>query len=130
MTANRRLLARLQKIYGRKCLCCQETSSDVIDHVIPMSRGGVDCFCNLQPLCGYCNSVKGGRAIDFRPTSLRVHDNDTDLEILLFQVAKITGKTPNYLIREVLIKELNKLTPSHANKEKTDAEILASTHST
>jgi len=34
---------------------------------VPLIKGGSDSIDNLQPLCGYCNSSKGTRVIDYRP---------------------------------------------------------------
>lgn len=60
--------------YGRKCLRCEVKESDVPltkDHVVPLSEGGTNYASNLQPLCRQCNSWKGAREIDFRPSSKR-----------------------------------------------------------
>ena len=31
------------------------------DHVIPRSKNGPDCLCNLRPMCQPCNQEKGDR---------------------------------------------------------------------
>lgn len=42
-----------------------------IDHIIPESRGGNDHIENLQPLCGYSNSVKDDRPQEYLVARLR-----------------------------------------------------------
>lgn len=51
--------ATLEK-YGYKCTSCGEDNIDwlVLDHIIPLSRGGPNTIDNIQPLCIYCNSKK------------------------------------------------------------------------
>lgn len=72
----------LKAFYGKKCLCCGKTERQlkilgrrlVLDHVIPLAKGGGNDVSNLQPLChalpgfsGGCNSRKGHRhTIDYR----------------------------------------------------------------
>lgn len=56
-------------VYGNACLSCGG-SEVTIDHVTPISRGGLNEIENVQPLCGPCNSSKGVKEIDFRPAPL------------------------------------------------------------
>ena len=58
----------LRELYGNQCLRCGSTDQLTKDHIIPLSEGGSDSASNLQPLCLPCNSWKGARIIDFRPT--------------------------------------------------------------
>jgi 5-methylcytosine-specific restriction endonuclease McrA len=51
--------------YGWRCLACGRPDIE-IDHVIPLSRGGMNTIDNLQPLYRTCNARKGARVIDFR----------------------------------------------------------------
>jgi 5-methylcytosine-specific restriction endonuclease McrA len=58
--------------YGNQCVCCGADGGEdgmllVIDHVIPLSKGGKDNMNNIQPLCAECNSRKGTSSADFRP---------------------------------------------------------------
>ncbi len=54
------------------CPCCgrrweQIPESISRDHIIPISRGGVNTSANLQPLCHTCNSWKSDHLIAFHP---------------------------------------------------------------
>jgi 5-methylcytosine-specific restriction endonuclease McrA len=52
--------------YGKKCLCCGSTENLTIDHVIPVSKEGINDISNYQPLCKSCNSKKHDKIIDYR----------------------------------------------------------------
>ena len=52
--------------YGDKCLACGEPERLVLDHVIPISVGGLDDFSNIQVLCGPCNRHKYTKTTDYR----------------------------------------------------------------
>lgn len=51
-----------------KCLACEEyTEYFVMDHVVPMTSGGLNLIENVQPLCARCNLKKGSKVdLDFR----------------------------------------------------------------
>ncbi len=38
-----------------------------IDHIIPRSRGGESALSNYQPMCQYCNALKGNTMETARP---------------------------------------------------------------
>lgn len=57
----------LAAVYGDKCLVCETTDQLLVDHIIPLSRGGNSGIENLQILCRTCNFRKGIRIIDYRP---------------------------------------------------------------
>jgi 5-methylcytosine-specific restriction endonuclease McrA len=52
--------------YGQICLACGIDGPLTVDHVIPISVGGLNTPDNVQPLCGPCNSSKGTKTIDYR----------------------------------------------------------------
>lgn len=55
--------------YEHRCLCCGEQFSLdalTVDHVVPLSRGGLNTIDNLQPLCMNCNRRKNDRTADYR----------------------------------------------------------------
>jgi 5-methylcytosine-specific restriction endonuclease McrA len=54
------------EVYGHACLACGKPEV-TIDHVVPVSCGGPNDITNVQPLCGYCNTSKGAKTIDYRP---------------------------------------------------------------
>jgi len=53
--------------YGNVCLSCGSIKNISLDHIVPISRGGVHSIMNIQPLCRSCNSKKGTKTIDYRP---------------------------------------------------------------
>lgn len=40
---------------------CKEKTNLTIDHIFPLSRGGIHHISNIQMLCGICNSSKGAK---------------------------------------------------------------------
>jgi len=59
------------RLYGEQAGNCQgcgthfESKHLTVDHIIPRTKGGTDHIDNLQLLCGYCNSVKGNRDMEY-----------------------------------------------------------------
>lgn len=54
-----RLVAR----YGGFCAYCQEVPWQHIEHVVPLSRGGLHSIGNVLPACARCNCSKGNKLI-------------------------------------------------------------------
>lgn len=53
--------------YGNICLCCKKPDAKLtLDHIVPLSKGGLHKIENAQPLCRSCNSKKGTKTIDYR----------------------------------------------------------------
>ncbi|GHT36364.1 hypothetical protein FACS189427_07830 [Planctomycetales bacterium] len=59
---------RLYKEQQGRCNACG-TEFDIrhleIDHIVPKSKGGGDCYENYQLLCGSCNRIKGNRPMEY-----------------------------------------------------------------
>jgi 5-methylcytosine-specific restriction endonuclease McrA len=53
--------AELVKKQGGKCPYCDGGRYLVIDHIIPLSRGGTNTKDNIQAICVQCNSSKGNK---------------------------------------------------------------------
>lgn len=59
----------LKRKYDYRCLCCNKREPEIkltFDHVVPISKGGVNTIENAQPLCLSCNSRKKDKHIDYR----------------------------------------------------------------
>lgn len=59
-------LRLLSSILGHCCLICGTSEDIQLDHVVPISRGGVDHPVNMQPLCRIHNERKQARFADYR----------------------------------------------------------------
>lgn len=46
---------------GARCRTCGSVEDLVVDHIVPVSRGGRTLWENLQTLCRPCNTRKGVR---------------------------------------------------------------------
>lgn len=58
-----------KKLYNQTCLRCGKNSSVIeltVDHVTPISRGGINCIDNIQSLCKSCNCIKHSHDWDYR----------------------------------------------------------------
>ncbi|MFI8249825.1 HNH endonuclease [Kitasatospora sp. NPDC085930] len=56
--------------YG--CFYCDGPLTDMqLDHVVPLSRGGLDGPSNLVPACAACNGAKGDEPADTFTTGTR-----------------------------------------------------------
>ena len=54
--------------YGNICLCCGKHDVPLtLDHIVPLSKGGINTIENAQPLCRPCNGGKRDKTIDYRP---------------------------------------------------------------
>lgn len=49
------------KKYRDRCAKCKSDQKIEMDHIIPLSRGGIHHASNVQPLCRSCNAKKGNK---------------------------------------------------------------------
>ncbi len=57
---------------GHKCLCCGTSDNLTMDHIVPISLGGLHTVENVQGLCGTCNRRKHKKVIDYRQEAANV----------------------------------------------------------
>ena len=55
-----------RRIFGEHCANCGGVDTLVLDHIIPIAKGGRSRYDNLQLLCADCNRIKGKLVIDCR----------------------------------------------------------------
>lgn len=65
-TSNPKVRAAVFEKYGNICLACGSAENIQIDHVLPVSKGGLNVIENYQPLCRSCNAKKSDKVIDYR----------------------------------------------------------------
>ncbi len=53
---------------GERCANCDGESQLVLDHILPIAKGGLSQLDNLQLLCAECNRLKGKLVFDCRAT--------------------------------------------------------------
>jgi 5-methylcytosine-specific restriction endonuclease McrA len=59
----------MKRLYNHTCPCCYKNEPEIeltMDHVIPISRGGLHIIKNIQPLCQPCNSRKMTKTIRYK----------------------------------------------------------------
>jgi len=52
--------------YGEACQNCGVSEPLVLDHIVPVAKGGQSEYSNLQLLCEVCNRLKGKLVFDCR----------------------------------------------------------------
>lgn len=57
-------LSELKEIHGSLCYLCELVEATVVEHVVPLSRGGTNYPENLKPACAPCNHKKGNKLIE------------------------------------------------------------------
>lgn len=57
---------RLAEWFDMRCLRCGKAEKVVIDHIVPLSKGGANHVMNMQFLCRNCNSHKNSKIVDYR----------------------------------------------------------------
>lgn len=72
----------LKKRYDYMCLRCERKDVELTqDHVVPVSKGGVNLIGNIQPLCHSCNSIKRTNTTDYRPK----FDQNINVNLILYR---------------------------------------------
>ena len=69
-TVNQASIAELLKAQKGKCACCRSNIRDGyhLDHIFPLSKGGLSTLENCQLLCQPCNSRKHASLVYFPPS--------------------------------------------------------------
>lgn len=62
MPVTLQMIRELFAEYNHTCAYCDAPATS-IDHVVPLSKGGLHIIENLVPACIYCNSSKGAKLL-------------------------------------------------------------------
>jgi hypothetical protein len=60
----RRLRQHVFDLFSNRCAYCGTASRLELDHVMPLSKGGLDERGNLVPACKFCNTSKQARPVE------------------------------------------------------------------
>lgn len=58
----------LKRKTNYSCVCCGRREPEIklcVDHIEPLSKGGINEIQNIQPLCRACNTKKSNKTINF-----------------------------------------------------------------
>ena len=62
--SSKRQIDERMALFGHQCAYCGNNGKITIDHVVALSRGGLDAAVNIIPACVKCNSSKNARAVE------------------------------------------------------------------
>ena len=68
----------IRERHGGKCVYCGR-DGDVVDHVLPRSKGGTDVMYNLVWCCTECNQQKYNRSVSEFLWLIRFHRRNVNL---------------------------------------------------
>jgi len=60
----RQQLQQRFSLFGNRCAYCGNSDRVSIDHVMPLSKGGLDEHSNIVPACKTCNSSKNSKDVE------------------------------------------------------------------
>jgi 5-methylcytosine-specific restriction endonuclease McrA len=73
-TTSRASWYRVRNFFGFRCAYCGISGQPLQkDHVVPLSRGGLDIPQNVVPACHDCNLSKGDKALRYWMVSCGYH---------------------------------------------------------
>ena len=63
----------IRDLYDNKCAYCGSEDELTMDHVKPISRGGLHISGNILPACAFCNNSKGAKILsEWRPSLCQI----------------------------------------------------------
>ena len=72
MNVKKQRRQRVLDLDGEACLSCGSSRELEVDHIIPQTVDGPNCWNNLQTLCRQCNQRKADQPIDYRSPERRI----------------------------------------------------------
>jgi len=125
---------KILKKYNYQCVSCKSDGGKYpleVDHIKPLSKGGLDNIKNVQPLCRSCNASKSNSDDN---VGGGVDDNAKSNQIKSEQIIKNTDKTSKEVVKIIesdskeiplLMKEFESINPAvkrmYSNKTQRQA---------
>ena len=85
--ASQAMTAAVLEEYGPICHLCGKPGATTRDHLLPLSRGGVDTLDNCRPAHQRCNAKRGAR--DLTPALMAELRGESNVRVIVVDVVDL-----------------------------------------